>query len=91
MAISLEQLHPLSHESDAPPELRLLYQLYEEAQRTRIAHGERLRAIFQGRSSSSGAPSNDKDADGLLKGIARGGHAGAPRILENAYARSVED
>lgn len=91
MAISLDQLHTHSYESDAASELRLLYQLYEEAQRTRIAHGERLRAIFQGRSSSSGAPSTDKDIDGLLKGIARWEHAGAPRILENAYARSVED
>jgi hypothetical protein len=91
MAISLDQLHTHSHESDAASELRLLYQLYEEAQRTRIAHGERLRAIFQGRSSSLGVPSTDKDVDVLLKGISRGQCAGAPRILENAYARAVED
>ena len=91
MAISIDQLRTHSYESDAASELRLLYQLYEEAQRTRIAHGERLRAIFQGRSSSPGVTSTDKDVDGLLKGIARGGRAGAPRILENAYARSVED
>jgi hypothetical protein len=91
MAISLDQLHGHSYERDAASELRLLYQLYEEAQRTRIAHGERLRAIFQGRSSSSGVPSTDEDVDGLLKGIARGQHASTPRILENAYTRSVED
>lgn len=90
MAISLDQLHTHSYESDAALELRLLYQLYEEAQRTRIAHGERLRAIFQGR-SSSGLPSNDRDVDGLLKGISRGERAGAPRILENAYTRAAED
>ena len=90
MAISLDRLHTPSYESDAASELRLLYQLYEEAQRTRIAHGERLRAIFQGRSSSS-ALSTDGDVDRLLKGISRGECAGAPRILENAYARAVED
>ncbi len=89
MAISLDQFQTHSYERDAGSELRLLYQLYEEAQGTRIAHGERLRAIFQGR--SSGAPSTDRDVDGLLKGISRGEHAGAPRILENAYARAVED
>ena len=90
MAISLDQFHTDSYESDAASELRLLYQLYEEAQRTRIAHGERLRAIFQGR-SSAGVVVSDKDVDGLLKGIARRERAGAPRILENAYARAVED
>jgi hypothetical protein len=90
MAISLDQFHTDSYESDAASELRLLYQLYEEAQGTRIAHGERLRAIFQGRSSSSVA-TTDKDVDGLLKGIARGGRGRAPRILENAYARAMED
>jgi hypothetical protein len=91
MSISLDQFHTLSYESDPASELRLLYQLYEEAQRTRIAHGERLRAIFQGRSSSSGAASTDKDVERLLKEVARGERVGAPRILENAYARSVED
>lgn len=90
MAISLDRLHNHSHESDAASELRLLYQLYEEAQRTRIAHGERLRAIFQGR-SSSGTLSTDRDVDCLLKRISRGERTGAPRILENAYARAVED
>jgi hypothetical protein len=89
MAISLNQLQVHSYESDAASELRLLYQLYEEAQHTRIAHGERLRAIFQGR-SSAGA-SSERDVDGLLKEISRGQGAGAPRILENAYARAVED
>ena len=90
MAISLDRLQTTSYESDAPSELRLLYQLYEEAQRTRIAHGERLRAIFQGR-SSSGGPGTGRDVDAVLKGIARGERAGAPRILEKAYARAVED
>jgi hypothetical protein len=91
MAISLDQFHTLSYESDPASELRLLYQLYEEAQRTRIAHGERLRAIFQGRSRSSEMAATDKDIDRLLKDIARGERAGAPRILESAYRRAVED
>ena len=91
MAISLDPFHTLSYENDAASELRLLYQLYEEAQRTRIAHGERLRAIFQGRSSPSGAAATDKDGDRVLKDIARGERAGAPMILESAYGRAVED
>ncbi|HMG13396.1 MAG TPA: hypothetical protein VK571_09480, partial [Gemmatimonadaceae bacterium] len=71
-------------------ELRLLYQLYEEAQRSRIAHGERLRAILQGRSPSQLVGSIE-DADPIIKAIGEGQTAGAPRILERAYSRAVDD
>jgi hypothetical protein len=89
MAISLEQFHAPVYEPYASSELRLLYQLYEEAQRSRVAHGERLRAMFQQRSLSRAA-STDADPDALLKAIARGGRAGAPQILELAYSRAAE-
>jgi hypothetical protein len=46
MAISLDQLHSHSYDIDVASELRLLYQLYEEAQRTRIAHGEGGRRLL---------------------------------------------
>ena len=62
-------------ERDSASELRLLYQLYEEAQALRIAHGERLRAILQGRSFSELVTSVD-DADPLLKAIGKGETAG---------------
>jgi hypothetical protein len=71
-------------------ELRLLYQLYEEAQRTRIAHGERLRAIFQGR-SFGGAEAGGGDPDVLLKEVSAGVSVGAPQLLERAYARAKDD
>ncbi|MFL5583985.1 MAG: hypothetical protein ACJ78K_03895 [Gemmatimonadaceae bacterium] len=89
MAVSLARLHTTANESHALPELRLLCQLYEEAQRARIAHGERLRAIFQGRSFTDVVISDDPDD--LLKAIARGESAGAPPILEHAYARAIEE
>jgi Transposase IS116/IS110/IS902 family len=90
MAISLDEFHPSTYESCAAPELRLLYQLFEEAQRSRIAHGERLRAILQGRSASA-LTTRTSDADALLKAIARGESAGAPRFLEHVYLRAIED
>jgi hypothetical protein len=89
MAISLDQLHAPMYSAYSASELRLLYQLYEEAQRSRIAHGERLRAIIQGR-SSPGSMTLVGDPDDLLKAISGGGTAGAPRILELAYSRAVE-
>src|SRR5207237_9529131 len=85
MAISLEQLSPTNQFAY---DLRLLYQLFEEAQRSRVAHGERLRAIFQGRTSAGGEERPEK-ADSLLKTIARGNTVGAPRVLERAYARAA--
>jgi Transposase IS116/IS110/IS902 family len=90
MATSLQQISESSHQVQASSELRLLHQLFEEAQRSRVAHGERLRAIFQGR-SYSGASSTSEDPDELLKLISKGESVGAPRILEHAYARAVED
>lgn len=90
MAISLDEFHPLTYESCAAPELRLLYQLFEEAQRSRIAHGERLRAILQGRSASALA-TRTNDAGALLKALARGETVGAPRFLEHVYLRAIED
>jgi hypothetical protein len=87
MAISLERF---SQPSQGEPDLRLLYQLFEEAQRSRVAHGERLRAIFQGR-TVAGGEGRDEDADTLLKKISRGSTVGAPRVLERAYARAAGD
>jgi hypothetical protein len=88
MATSVEQVHLTQYDTYSPAELRLLYQLFEEAQRSRIAHGERLRAIFQGRSSSVIEGSTD-DPDALIKAVSRGVSVGAPRILEHAYAAAV--
>ncbi|HET9636955.1 MAG TPA: hypothetical protein VFP26_13590 [Gemmatimonadaceae bacterium] len=87
MASSLQRL---SDSSEGTNGLRLLYQLYEDAQRSRIAHGERLRALFQGR-SFDGAGTVAGDPDSLLKTIARGETVGAPRVLEKAYWRATED
>ena len=87
MAISLETY---SGPDNSAYDLRLLYQLFEEAQRSRVAHGERLRAIFQGRTGSGGS-GRSEDADSLLKAIARGNTVGAPRVLERAYARAFGD
>ncbi len=83
-------LQRLSDSSEGSHGLRLLYQLYEDAQRSRIAHGERLRALFQGR-SFDGVGTNASDPDSLLKTIARGETVGAPRVLEKAYWRATED
>jgi hypothetical protein len=90
MAISLQKADTPSYETHAASELRLLYQIYEEAQRGRIAHGERLRAILQGRSLSI-QPGSIADADSILKRIGRGETAGAPRLLERAYSRAMTD
>jgi len=89
MAISLEESHS-DYRTHSSSELRLLYQLYEEAQASRIAHGERLRAILQGRSFPQLVTCVD-DADPLLRAIGKGETAGAPRLLERAYARSLDD
>jgi len=67
-----------------------MYQLFEDAQRARIAHGERLRAFLQGR-SFDGAGESEQDAESALKTVARGGTVGAPRILERVYSRAVDD
>jgi hypothetical protein len=90
MAISLNEIHEPAHGACEAAELRLLYQLYEEAQATRIAHGERLRAIFQGRSVGV-ASTSDRDADALLKEVLSGGRTGAPMLLERAYVRAMDD
>jgi hypothetical protein len=90
MATSLEQVHLPRDDTFRIAELRLLYQLFEEAQRSRIAHGERLRAVFQGR-SLVGSPSPEEAADALIKAISRGESVGAPRTLEHAYMRAVQD
>ena len=87
MATSLQRL---PNSDDGAHDLRLLYQLYEDAQRSRVAHGERLRALFQGR-SFDGLGSVTDDPDSLLKAIARGESVGAPRVLEKAYWRASED
>jgi hypothetical protein len=90
MAISLNEPHAAPYQASYASELRLLYALFEDAQRSRVAHGERLRAILQGRSSGSLAET-DRDPDALLKAIRRGESAGAHRILERAYARAFDD
>jgi len=90
MAIPLQQIAQASFGRYELAELRLLYQLYDEAQRARIANGERLRAILQGR-SFSGAGTTRRDADILLKEVAAGGSVGAPSLLERAYARAMDD
>jgi hypothetical protein len=89
MAISLKEIDQPEYGPYELAELRLLYQLYEEAQRTRIAHGERLRAIFQGRSFSGGSTGGDPAV--LLKEISSGASVGAPILLERAYTRAMED
>src|SRR3954463_13043245 len=86
MAVSLERF---TQPSQSAPDLRLLYQLFEEAQRSRVAHGERLRAIFQGR--TIGGEERAENPDSLLKQIARGQTVGAPRVLERAYSRAASD
>jgi len=90
MAISLDKLHEHTIRPDIFSELRLLYPLFEEAQRSRVAHGERLRAIFQGRSGSA-LGGGAEDPDMLLKAIPRGERTGAPRVLEQAYSRAFQD
>ena len=87
MATSIQRF---SRSDEGTHDLRLLYQLYEDAQRSRIAHGERLRALFQGR-SFDGLGVVAGDPDSLLRTIARGESVGAPRVLEKAYWRASED
>ncbi|HUQ98947.1 MAG TPA: transposase [Gemmatimonadaceae bacterium] len=90
MAISLQQ-NPVDLQArDSATELRLLYPLFEEAQRARIAHGERIRALLQGRSLGSEADT-ERDIEHTLKEIAQGRSGGVPEILERAYARAVDD
>ena len=90
MAISLEQFAGQSYQPDAVSELRLLYQLFEEAQRMRVSHGERVRAFLQGR-SFAGSGETGGDVDHLVTEIARGGSVGAPMALERAYARAADE
>ena len=86
MAISLEHFY----QPDPACELRLLYQLFEDAQRTRVAHGERVRAFLQGR-SLVGSGETGGDVDHLLTEIARGGSVGAPAVLERSYSRAADE
>jgi hypothetical protein len=90
VAISLEHFPVQPIQPDAVSELRLLYQLFEDAQRTRVAHGERVRAFLQGR-SLAGIGENGGDVDHLLTEIARGGSVGSPAVLERAYARAADE
>ena len=90
MAISLDQFSPDSYQAGAGSELRLLYQLFEDAQRARIAHGERVRAFLQGR-SFAGKGETSRDVEELLAELQRGGSAGAPGLLERAYARAADE
>jgi hypothetical protein len=90
MAVSLNRIQSAADGAYEAAELRLLYQLYEEAQRTRIAHGERLRAIFQGR-SFAGISADQGDPDALLKQVSSGTSVGAPMLLERAYSRAKDD
>jgi hypothetical protein len=90
VAISLEHFSGQRYQADGASELRLLYQLFEDAQRTRVAHGERVRAFLQGR-SLIGSGETGGDVDHLLTEITRGGSAGSPTVLERAYARAADD
>ena len=90
MAISLQHLPPELPSHDSASELRLLYPLFEEAQRSRIAHGERIRAFLQGRSFGSEVDTGF-DVDHALKEIAQGRSSGVPEIFERAYSRAVDD
>jgi hypothetical protein len=90
MAISLDNLHEHVFEPYLASELRLLYPLFEEAQRSRVAHGERLRAIFQGRSSST-IEGEALDPDALLKAIGNSsGLARTVALASTAGANSME-
>ena len=90
MAISLQQSSAQSHQADLVSELRLLYQLLEDAQRARIAHGERVRAFLQGR-SFAGSGETSGDVEELLTELEKGGSVGAPVMLERAYARAADE
>jgi hypothetical protein len=90
VAISLEHFSGPLYQPDVVSELRLLYQLFEEAQRMRVAHGERVRAFLQGR-SLAGSGEAGGDVDHLVTEIARGGSIGAPMVLERAYARAADE
>lgn len=89
MAISLDH-HSAESQQSSGSELRLLYRLFEDAQRARIAHGERLRAFLQGR-SFAGSGETSGDVEELLTEIQRGHAAGAPVLLERAYARAADE
>jgi hypothetical protein len=89
VAISLDHYSAEVNQSSGS-ELRLLYRLFEDAQRARIAHGERLRAFLQGR-SFAGSGETSRDVEQLLTEIQRGHAAGAPLLLERAYARAADE
>ena len=89
MAISLEHYSAQSPISSGS-ELRLLYRLFEDAQRARIAHGERLRAFLQGR-LFAGSGETSRDVEALLTQIQRGNSVGAPVLLERAFARAADE
>ena len=89
VAISLDNYSaqaPITSGSD----LRLLYRLFEDAQRARIAHGERLRAFLQGR-SFDGSGETSRDVEELLTQIQRGESVGAPVLLERAFTRAADE
>jgi hypothetical protein len=90
LAISLEQFPAEFSARDTASDLRLLYPLFEEAQRSRVAHGERIRAFLQGR-SFGGEEDTGRDIEHTLKELAQGRAAGLPEILERAYSRAVDD
>lgn len=90
LAVSLEQFPGQPLPRDIALELRLLYPLFEEAQRSRVAHGERIRAFLQGRSFGTELDPA-RDIEQTLKQIAQGRATGVPEILERAYARAVND
>lgn len=87
MAISLEHSPAKVHQASFGSELRLLYQLFEDAQRARIGHGERVRAFLQGR-SFAGSGETSRDVEELLTELQKGNSAGAPALLERAYTRA---
>jgi hypothetical protein len=89
VAISLPHCSAESQQSSGS-QLRLLYRLFEDAQRARIAHGERLRAFLQGR-SFAGSGETSRDVEELLTEIQRGQSAGAPVLLERAHARAADE
>jgi hypothetical protein len=90
VAISLEHFSEQSHQAGSGSELRLIYQLFEDAQRSRIAHGERVRAFLQGR-SFAGSGETSRDVEELMTELQKGGSAGAPLPLERAYARAADE
>lgn len=70
--------------------LRASVRLFEDAQRRRLATGEQLRAILQGRDTSWGCHAVD-DADAVLEAIRTGADAGPVPLLAALHRRAAED